>query len=227
RSLIAEIRRRLPEARILGIDLRSADGDPPDEFHQGDIAAPRQAEAVCCFGPDTLVHLAYAVQPGRDAAALRATNVDGTRAVLDVAAAVQPRRLLVASSATIYGAWPDNPPACDETTPIRPLAGYYYSAHKGLVERCGSVDQPIGALKTRPELVQLVLLVRHVLVRLIKIGHDHRHAHGRIVAAGRGLRLNVENDFVGHRGNSRRVVESKSRRVTRHFQTLRLFDSPT
>ena len=135
RSLIAEIRRRLPEARILGIDLRSADGDPPDEFHQGDIAAPRQAEAVCCFGPDTLVHLAYAVQPGRDAAALRATNVDGTRAVLDVAAAVQPRRLLVASSATIYGAWPDNPPACDETTPIRPLAGYYYSAHKGLVER--------------------------------------------------------------------------------------------
>jgi nucleoside-diphosphate-sugar epimerase len=99
RSLIAEIRRRLPTARILGIDLRSAEGDPPDEFHHGDITAPRQAEAVGRFGPDTLVHLAYAVQPGRDAAALRATNIDGTRAVLDVAAAVQPRRLLVASSA--------------------------------------------------------------------------------------------------------------------------------
>lgn len=135
RSLIAAIRHRLPDARILGIDLRPADGDPPDEFHQGDIADPRQADAVGRFEPDTIVHLAYAVQPGRDAAALRATNVDGTRAMLDLATASQPRRLLVASSATVYGAWPDNPPACDETTPIRPFPGYYYSAHKGIVER--------------------------------------------------------------------------------------------
>ena len=135
RSMIAAVRRRLPEARILGIDLRPADGDRPDDFHQGDIADPRLVEAVGRFEPDTIVHLAYAVQPGRDAAALRATNVDGTCAVLDVAATVRPRRLLVASSATVYGAWPDNPPACDETTPIRPLPGYYYSAHKGIVER--------------------------------------------------------------------------------------------
>jgi nucleoside-diphosphate-sugar epimerase len=157
RSLIVEIRRRLPKARILGIDLRPADVDPPDDFHQGDIASPRQAEAVVRFGPDTIVHLAYAVQPGRDTAALRITNVDGTQAVLDVAAAVQPRRLLVASSATIYGAWPDNPPACDETTPIRPLAGYYYSAHKGIVERMvrefAEANSRVAVSWTRPAIV--------------------------------------------------------------------------
>jgi UDP-glucose 4-epimerase len=134
RGLIAEIRRTLPEARILGIDLRPPAGDPPDEFCPADVADPRLPGAVRRFEPDTVVHLAYAVQPGRDPARLRAVNVDGTRAVLDAVAAARPRRLLVASSATVYGAWPDNPPACDETTPLRPLPGYYYSAHKGIVE---------------------------------------------------------------------------------------------
>jgi len=157
RSLIVEIRRRLPKARILGIDLRPADVDPPDDFHQGDIANPRQAEAVGLFGPDTIVHLAYAVQPGRDAAALRITNVDGTQAVLDVAAAVQPRRLLVASSGTVYGAWPDNPRVFDETTPMRPLPGYYYSAHKGIVERMvrefAEASPRVAVSWTRPAIV--------------------------------------------------------------------------
>ena len=157
RSLIVAIRHRLPDARILGIDLRQADGDRPDDFHQGDIASPRGAEAVGRFGPDTIVHLAYAVQPGRDAAALRATNVDGTRAILDVAAGVRPRRLLVASSGTVYGAWPDNPPACSETTAVRPLPGYYYSAHKGIVERMirefADVHPGIAVSWTRPAIV--------------------------------------------------------------------------
>ena len=157
RSLIAEIRRRLPEARILGIDLRSADDAPPDDFDQGDIGSPRLSEALRRFSPDTIVHLAYAMQPGRDAAAMRITNVEGTRAVLDVAAAVRPRRLLVASSGTVYGAWPDNPPACPETAAVRPLPGYYYSAHKGLVERMvmefAEATPGIAVSWTRPAIV--------------------------------------------------------------------------
>jgi UDP-glucose 4-epimerase len=135
RAVIAEIRRSHPAARVLGIDLRPSVFDPPDEFLAADVTDPRLTQALRRFEPDTIVHLAYAVQPGRDPGRLRAVNVDGTRAVLDAAAAVQPRRLLVASSATVYGAWPDNPTACDETAPLRPLPGYYYSAHKGLVER--------------------------------------------------------------------------------------------
>jgi UDP-glucose 4-epimerase len=157
RSLIAEIRRVLPEARILGLDLQPAAHDPPDEFRPGDVAGPGVPAAIARFAPDTVVHLAFAVQPGRDSARLRAANVDGTRAVLDAAAATRPRRLLVASSATVYGAWPDNPPACDETAAVRPLPGYYYSAHKGIVERLlgefAAGHPAIAVSWTRPTIV--------------------------------------------------------------------------
>jgi UDP-glucose 4-epimerase len=157
RALVAEIRRRLPRARILGTDLRPAAGDAPDEFLQSHVADPAHRAAVGRFEPDTIVHLAYAVQPGRNAAALRTTNVDGTRAVLEMAASLRPRRLLVASSGTVYGAWPDNPPACIETTAVRPLPGYYYSAHKGLVERMvrefAETHPEIAVSWTRPAIV--------------------------------------------------------------------------
>jgi UDP-glucose 4-epimerase len=157
RALVAEIRRRLPGAQILGIDLRPAAGDLPDDFLEGHVADPAHLAAIARFEPDTIVHLAYAVQPGRNAAALRATNVDGTRTLLEMAATLRPRRLLVASSGTVYGAWPDNPPACTETTPLRPLPGYYYSAHKGLVERMvrefAEAQPGIAVSWTRPAIV--------------------------------------------------------------------------
>ena len=157
RALIAAIRRELPAARILGVDLEPPSSDQPDEFRRADVTDPRLQDDIRRFGPDTIVHLAYAVHPGRDAARSRAANIDGTRAVLDAAAVVRPRRLLVASSATVYGAWPDNPPACDETTPVRPLPDYYYSAHKGVVERMvrefSEANPGIAVSWTRPAIV--------------------------------------------------------------------------
>lgn len=157
RAVLAEIRRVLPEACVLGIDLQPADGDEPDDFWRGSITDPTFPDVIGRFAPDTLLHLAFAVQPGRDAAVMRAANVDGTRAVLDAADAARPRRLLVASSATVYGAWPDNPPACAESAPLRPLSGYYYSAHKGIVERMvrefADARPEIAVSLTRPAIV--------------------------------------------------------------------------
>ncbi|MFM7207726.1 MAG: NAD-dependent epimerase/dehydratase family protein [Planctomycetaceae bacterium] len=157
RAVIAELRRVLPAARVLGVDLHPVEGAAPDEFWRGSITAPGFPDAVAAFAPDTLVHLAFAVQPGRSARTQRAANIDGTNAVLDVAARVAPRRLLVASSGTVYGAWPDNPPACDESATIRPLPGYYYSAHKGIVERLvadfAAAYPDVAVSVTRPAIV--------------------------------------------------------------------------
>jgi UDP-glucose 4-epimerase len=157
RAVIAQLRRTLPEARVLGIDLRPADRDAPDAFWQGSITDPGFPAAVAAFAPDTILHLAFAVRPGRDAAAMRTANIDGTRAVLEVSARLSPSRLLVASSATVYGAWPDNPPVCDESAAIRPLPGYYYSAHKGIVERLvaefAAARPEIAVSLTRPAIV--------------------------------------------------------------------------
>jgi UDP-glucose 4-epimerase len=135
RAIIRELRRSLPAAVVLGIDRLADDRQPPDEFWQGDIRSAGMVEAVRHFGADTVVHLAYAVQPGRDGREMRETNIDGTRRILAAAAACDAARVLVASSATVYGAWPDNPPCCDESTPLRPRPDYYYSEHKGHVER--------------------------------------------------------------------------------------------
>ncbi|MBM4010474.1 MAG: NAD-dependent epimerase/dehydratase family protein [Planctomycetes bacterium] len=157
RALLGEIRRRLPEARVLGVDIRAADACPPDDVLSLDVADPALPAAIARFAPDTLVHLAFAVQPGRDAAALRSANIDGTRRILEAAARVRPTRVLVASSATVYGAQPDRLAACDETAPLRPLQGYYYSAHKGLVEEMvdgfAATHPEVAVSVTRPAIV--------------------------------------------------------------------------
>lgn len=157
RALMREIRRSLPAATVLGLDRQPAAAFPPDTFWQGDIRTAAAAAAISSFQPDTVLHLAYAVQPGRDLRAMESINIDGTRAVLAAAAACSAARLLVASSGTVYGAWPDMPAACDETTPLRPRPDYYYSRHKGIVERdvaaFAAAHPEITVAWTRPAII--------------------------------------------------------------------------
>ena len=62
-------------------------------------------------GADVVIHLAWLIQPGRDPATLRATNVDGSRRVFDAVAAAGVPALVYASSIGAYapgprpGAW--------------------------------------------------------------------------------------------------------------------------
>jgi len=157
RALVRAIRRRLSAAHVLGIDLREPQDEAPDEFWRGDIRDPALAGVLDAFRPDAVVHLAYAVQPGRDFPAMRAVNVDGTRRLLAATAGCGASRLLVASSGTVYGAWPDTPTVCDETTALRPRPDYYYAAHKGEVERLVAdfaVAHPrIAVSLTRPTII--------------------------------------------------------------------------
>lgn len=159
RAVIRAVRSAFPAARVLGIDRRTAGPaeSAADDAWQGDVRDPALADVLRTFRPDTVVHLAYAVQPDRDRAAMRTVNVDGTRRVLEGAAASGAVRILVASSATVYGAWPDNPPSCAETTPLRPRGEFAYAADKGEVERLVAAfadDHPhIAVSVTRPAII--------------------------------------------------------------------------
>jgi UDP-glucose 4-epimerase len=157
RALVREIRRSRPDTRILGIDIREGRSDPPHEFRPLDIRNPALSSMLAEFRPGAVIHLAYVVEPGRNRAEMRTINVDGTRNLLAATAACGADRLLVASSATVYGAWPDNPPWCDESTPLRPRLDYYYSEHKGVVERLVeefAADHPeIAVARTRPAII--------------------------------------------------------------------------
>ena len=62
-------------------------------------------------------------------------NVDGTRRVLDAAAAVGVRRLVRVSSATVYGAWANNPVPLTEDSPLRPNPGFSPAVQAAEVER--------------------------------------------------------------------------------------------
>lgn len=133
--LIDHFRRRKRPPRILGLDVRDPRATAPDEFVRADVLGEGLVRALADFRPDTIIHSAFVLHPSSAGRRMRAINVEGCRNVLRAAEAVGVRRLMILSSSTVMGAWPDNPPAMDESHPARPRPEYSYAWHKGEVER--------------------------------------------------------------------------------------------
>jgi nucleoside-diphosphate-sugar epimerase len=120
--------------RVVGLDMR-----PPRrrarglEFHLVDVA--RAELKPLLEGIDVLVHLASVVDPIPDETLMARVNVDGTRRVLDAAAAVGVHRVVRVSSATVYGAWANNPVPLLEDSPLRPNPGFSPAVQAAEVER--------------------------------------------------------------------------------------------
>ena len=70
-------------------------------------------------GVDVVAHLALDLGVGGDGQARSALNVRGTQTVLTAAAASGVRRVVLCTSAMVYGALPDNPVPLDEDSPLR------------------------------------------------------------------------------------------------------------
>ena len=134
RGLIERLRSQIPDAKILGLDVVEPTIHPPDEFFKCDVTGPELIQHIESFAPDTVIHLAFVVNPIRDTDRMHAINVDGTRNLLDAVSRTKPERLLVSSSATAYGAWDDNPIPISEGHVLRPRTEYRYAHDKVLVE---------------------------------------------------------------------------------------------
>ena len=89
-------------------------------------------------GADTVVHLAFRADPGMEDDGVARSNVEAARRLLDAAGAVGVRHVVLLSSATVYGAWPDNPVPITEAAPLRPNPGAGYPAQKAEIERLGA-----------------------------------------------------------------------------------------
>ena len=85
--------------------------------------------------PDALIHLAFVLNPMRDEETMYDIDVNGTANVLTAASAAGIQQLLVASSTTAYGAFPDNPVPMSEDWPVRGLPGYEYARDKTEIDR--------------------------------------------------------------------------------------------
>lgn len=151
---------RRPEALeqpVLGFDLRPPRAPIATLTHRvQDIGAP-MAEALRADRVETLVHLAAVLNPSHDAAEQRRVNLGGLEAVFRAAVEGEVRRLVVLSSATAYGAHPDNPPALEEDAPLRAEPAFPYAYEKRLVEeRCAALaaEHPgIAVIVVRPSVI--------------------------------------------------------------------------
>jgi nucleoside-diphosphate-sugar epimerase len=87
-------------------------------------------------GADSLLHLAWSHSyPGPTRTGPPFPNLDALRRVLEAAEQAPLERLVCISSATVYGAWPDNPIPLTEDLALRPNPGFAYAVEKAEGER--------------------------------------------------------------------------------------------
>jgi UDP-glucose 4-epimerase len=113
--------RRLPTARF-----------DKTEWAEADVTSSELAPLF--RGADVVIHLAWLIQPGRDPATLRATNVDGSRRVFDAVATAGVPALVYASSVGAYAPGPKDR-RVDEGWPTTGIESSTYAQHKAEVER--------------------------------------------------------------------------------------------
>jgi nucleoside-diphosphate-sugar epimerase len=117
------------------------------DLRPGDLASTVEVHALSATDPeikrflaeaDALIHLGVATVPGPDGLPTSgepAIDLAVTRSLLDDAAAVGLRHLVVLSSAMVYGAWANNPVPLTEDAPLRPDPALSYATARAESER--------------------------------------------------------------------------------------------
>ncbi|HEX6752632.1 MAG TPA: DUF892 family protein [Solirubrobacterales bacterium] len=107
-------------------------------------------------GADAVIHLAWAIQPSRDAVTLERINVEGSRRVFDAVASAGVPKLIHASSVGVYSRGPKDREV-DESWPTEGTPTSFYSRHKVAVERVldrFEADNPeTRVVRLRPALI--------------------------------------------------------------------------
>lgn len=157
-QLVAQLAARFGVEQILGLDIRSPAESPWPIFKFVRCDIRESFDSVMKDnGIDTAVHLAVAFDPTFKRAGAYSINVDGTRRFLESCRRADVRRTVVLSSASAYGAHPDNAERLTESHPLRaqPAFSYAYDKRK-CDELCGSfaLEHPDLSLAwLRPPLV--------------------------------------------------------------------------
>jgi UDP-glucose 4-epimerase len=118
---------------IVGLARREPAWTPPKtSWVEANILTDDLGEAFA--GADAVIHLAWAIQPSRDAVTLERINVEGSRRVFDAVATAGVPRLVYASSVGAYSHGPKDREV-DESWPTDGTPTSFYSRHKVAVER--------------------------------------------------------------------------------------------
>ncbi len=133
--LISQLRESGSVGYILATDIR-----PPSirlsgevKFERWDVAEPH-LDIFSSHRIDTVIHLAYILNPARRGTQARRVNVAGTDNVLRASREAGVKHVIYLSSTSVYGARADNPAFLTETDPLRPVEGFQYSQDKVAAE---------------------------------------------------------------------------------------------
>jgi UDP-glucose 4-epimerase len=120
-------------ARIVGIDRRTFEGRPRDVEHvQVDLRGKKARDVFRGGDVKALVHLGVMHDPRRSGAEHHSWNVQGTQRLLDACATYGVPKVVVLSSANVYGPRPDNPQFLGEDAPL--MASQDFPAIRDLIE---------------------------------------------------------------------------------------------
>jgi UDP-glucose 4-epimerase len=142
--VVATLAARADVARVIGIDVvRNPSLDPAVEHLVVDLARDPAALpgrlSATLEGADSVIHLAWSHavtgRGDRPAGVNGSANLTSLRRVLDATTRLTVSHLIHLSSATVYGAWPDNPVPLAEDATIRPNPGFAFAAEKAEAER--------------------------------------------------------------------------------------------
>lgn len=143
-ELIAVARRPPEDGVVEGVEWLAAD-----------ITEPGLASHL--EGADTVVHLAWLIQPSRDLDELRSVNIVGTENVLRATAEARVRNVVYASSIGAYSPGPADGRPVDETWPTHGIPRSSYSRQKAYVERLFDtfeLEHPdVRVVRLRPGLI--------------------------------------------------------------------------
>jgi UDP-glucose 4-epimerase len=122
-------------SKVVGVDINLPTFDSPKlEFHRLDVRDRVISSLFREKGVDRVVHLAFVMNPIHDEALMHDIDLGGAANVLAATDSCGASQLVVASSTTAFGAFPDNPQWLTEEDPVRRFENYYYSADKYDVE---------------------------------------------------------------------------------------------
>ena len=198
------------DGKIVGIDRRECPGLPRDIEHaRVDIRSKRARDIFRGNDVLALVHLGVMHNPRQPQKEHHSWNVQGTQRLLDACVAYNVPKVVVLSSANVYGPHPDNPQFLPEDAPL--MAAADFPAIRDLIE----VDMLASSYFWKVQACDTVIL-RPVHI----LGQVKKRAIELPAVAVRADVARLRSDAADH--SSRRCGRSRDVRVeaafARHFQ---------
>jgi UDP-glucose 4-epimerase len=151
--LLARRLHREGDVTVVGIDRRDFPGRPRDVEHvQVDLRSKKARDVFRAGGVRAMIHLGVMHDPRRSGAEHHTWNVQGTLRLLDACAAYGVPKVVVLSSANVYGPRADNSQFLSEDAPL--MAAQDFPAIRDLIE----VDMLASSFFWKSQQVETVIL---------------------------------------------------------------------